>query len=274
MNRAALLIRSTFLPALALGLVFLVPGAAIAAIAQGYQASSDVQLGHLVSVDERNPKKVVPASRNNPQRLLGVAVAPGATQLSLSSSSKDEIHVATDGVVPALVSTARGDIKKGDPITVSRIAGVGRKATGPSRVVGTAEEDLNANTPGAVRRMFTDEKGQKEIVVAPIDIRIAVSDFGGQRPAPDSVTEVLTAAGAAVTGRPVAPARAIAATLIFLVGTASTTVLLYSAVRNSIIAIGRNPLARTAVYRSLAQVTGVALLLLGVSAGVAYGILR
>jgi hypothetical protein len=50
----------------------------------------------------------------------------------------------------------------------------------------------------------------------------------------------------------------------------SITVLLYGAVRNSIIAIGRNPLSRSSVLKGLLQVGLISVIILGAAGGAMY----
>ncbi len=244
-----------------------------AGITQGYKAVGQVQIGAIVSIVKPSERTVESANPTNAARLLGVAVTPSASDLALSSADAN-VQIATEGVVRTLVSTAGGNVAPGDPITVSSISGVGTKATGPARVVGTATEALDDNAAEGVKRTVTEGGKTRQVTIATIKVRIAVGDFGGQKSAPDTASALLQSVASSIAGRPIAPLRAIIATLIFLCGLTSTTVLLYSAVRNSIIAIGRNPLARSAVYRSLAQVSVLALALLLVASGIAYGILR
>ena len=72
-------------------------------------------------------------------------------------------------------------------------------------------------------------------------------------------------AGEAITGKSVSTIRLYVALVILLVTVFITGSLLYGGVRSSLIAIGRNPLAKGAVARGLVQVIilGVIIFVLG-----------
>jgi hypothetical protein len=57
-----------------------------------------------------------------------------------------------------------------------------------------------------------------------------------------------------VAGREVAAIRVLISLLILILGFISSGILLYSSVQSSIISIGRNPLSKDAVHKSLLQV--------------------
>ncbi len=64
--------------------------------------------------------------------------------------------------------------------------------------------------------------------------------------------------------------RIIIAFIIFFTTLLTVSVLLYSAIRNSIISIGRNPLSQAAVYKGLSQVFVLVLVILIVAFGSIY----
>jgi len=76
-----------------------------------------------------------------------------------------------------------------------------------------------------------------------------------------------------VAGRDVSVARVLIALLVLLAGIGSIAVVLYSSVRSSILSIGRNPLAASAVHKSLLEVSLLALGILLVMLGAVYLIL-
>jgi len=73
-----------------------------------------------------------------------------------------------------------------------------------------------------------------------------------------------------VAGKVVSPIRAVIATTILIAAIISVSVLLYGAVRTSIISIGRNPLAKTSVFKGLAQVIVIVGVILGTAAILSY----
>ena len=63
-----------------------------------------------------------------------------------------------------------------------------------------------------------------------------------------------------VAGKPVSPIRVYMSLAILVVATAISGSLIYSAVRSSITAIGRNPLSKKAIMRGLFQVVIIGLI--------------
>lgn len=244
---------------------------ALASLSQGFAAKAPIATGSLVSLDEKSSGTVVATDLNNVSRLFGVVVAPSSTSISLSNGS-GQVQVATSGTVPALVSTAGGDIRVGDYITVSPITGVGQKATGTSvRVIGTSQADFTASSVGATKTSIDVDGQKKEVAVGQLPVSIAVSSYtatdGKQSYVIPNWLQNLSNTAA---GKAVSPVRIIMAALILVIVVISCSVLLYSAVRNSIISIGRNPLARSGVIRSMLIVALIALLMLAVAAVAIY----
>ena len=239
---------------------------ALASLSQGFATATPIATGSLVSLDPKSSGSVVVADLNNAARLFGVAVAPASADISLGSGD-GQIQVATTGSAATLVSTAGGNIKVGDAIAVSSVAGVGQKAVGKSRVIGTAQADF-AGGDGSTRRTVDTGSGNKEVFIGQVPIVIAVTTYIKEDSQTYTVPNWLQRyANVLAGGRDVSPVRIIIAALILLVSLISVTVLLYAAVRNSIISIGRNPLSRGSVFKGLIQVVVVAAIILGVAIG-------
>jgi hypothetical protein len=199
------------------------------------------------------------ATTANSERLFGIAVSPSASSISLGgTSSSGQAQIATTGGASALVSTAGGDIHVGDPIMVSVVAGVGQKASGRVRVIGTAQADFTGSGQGVAKRTIEDAKGKREVSIGQIPVLIAVGTYNPEQGSQAAVPTWLQNFSNALAGKQVAPLRIIIAGLILLVSLVTVTVLLYAAVRNSIISIGRNPLSRSSVLRSLLEVILIA----------------
>jgi len=256
---------------LSMALTLMAP-AALATLSQSYASTTPIPAGSLVALDEKSPGSVVVATVNNSERLFGVVVTPSAASVSLGGSGNGQVQVGTTGSASALVSTAGGDIHVGDYIAISPIAGVGQKAVGKVRVLGTAQVDFNAGTTGTTKQTIDVEGGgKKEVTIGQIPVVIAVATYNSNTGAQDYVIPVwLQNISNAVAGKSVSPIRVIIASMILLVALVSITVLLYAAVRNSIISIGRNPLSRGSVLRGLLEVIGVAAIILIIAAGAMY----
>lgn len=138
-----------------------------------YFNTSDQSLGvgEVVALDPDNAGAVRRARPSDAASIVGV-VSIGGTRLNdnhLGNRDQDpnSINVGMVGQVPVLVTTENGDIKPGDPLTLSsHFRGRATKAIGPCRIVGYAtthfpysggekdyEEDING---GSQERLTAD----------------------------------------------------------------------------------------------------------------------
>jgi hypothetical protein len=244
-----------------------------ASLSQGYSASSDIAAGSLVSLDSKKSSTVETSTLDNAPRLFGVVVPPSSASISLSGIGSNQVQVATTGSANVFVTNAAGSIKVGDQLTVSSIAGVAEKVGDTSsRVIGTAQADFDGSGSGVTKRTITDAKGKShEVAISQIPVVIAVSTFtstSGKQPY--VIPNWLQNLSNTLAGKDVAPIRIVVAGLILLVALVCITVLLYAAVRNSIISIGRNPLSRNSVLKGLLQVMTISAGILGLAAASIY----
>jgi hypothetical protein len=245
---------------------------ALASLSQGFATSSAIATGSLVALDAKSSGSVVVADSSNVGRLFGVVVPPSSASISLSGTGTGQVQVVTSGTAAVLVSTAGGNIKVGDYVTVSPIAGVGQKVGDSStRVVGTAQADFDGSGDGITKRTVETDQGKKEVAIGQIPVVIAVStytDTAGKQTY--VVPNWLQNLSNTLAGKSVSPIRIILAALILFVAMISVTVLLYAAVRNSIISIGRNPLSKKGVLGGLLQVVAITGGIMALTAGAMY----
>lgn len=247
----------------------LMPAAALALITQGYHYSGPTLDGGLVAVDPNDSGSVVLASAGNEDRLVGVMVPPGTSEITISKSG--QVQVASSGTVPVVVSDENGEIHKGDYIAASDIAGVGVKAVNSGRVVGVAQENFSGHEPGDAKSAANGHS--VDLGQIQVSLYIGTVDLGGGT-AGAQVPATLEHWAQAVAGHQVSAVRLILAALILLGGLVSVGVILYGAVSNSFLSIGRNPLSSHSVYKGLIQVSGVALGLLAACAVGMYLVVR
>ncbi|MBW4061711.1 hypothetical protein HJC99_04040 [Candidatus Saccharibacteria bacterium] len=255
----------------ALALALVLPGVAMASLSQGYNSAGAIATGSLVALDQK-AGTVVAADTTTADQLFGVAVAPGSVSLSLGNTG-NQVQVVTTGSANVLVSTEGGKIAVGDVITVSSISGVGQKSpSGKHRIIGTAQADFDGTGADSTKATIKDSSGaSKEVSIGQIPVVIAVADYTTNAGGQDyQLPSWLQNFSNQVAGKTVAPIRIVVAGLILLVTLVSVTVLLYAAVRNSIISIGRNPLSRSSVLRGLLVVITIVLGLLAVATGAMY----
>src|SRR5205807_10146004 len=93
----------------------------------------------------------------------------------------------------------------------------------------------------------------------------------GTAPAsPYGLISDLQAFAMAVVRHQVSIAQVMVSFRIALVAIVALIPLVYGAIQGGIVAIGRNPLARESIYRSLLQVMGMALLIVVIAVGLLY----
>jgi hypothetical protein len=234
-------------------------GVGAAAIGQSFSTSdTSVTPGALMSLKKDAPNSAQLATRDTAQQLLGIV--GNSPLIELTDNSKS-VQVVTSGVSAGLVSDINGDVKTGDKITASPIAGVGMKATISTIIVGTAQADLSSVK--ASTRTLTDQSGKaQDIKVGTIPIQVNVTFFATADDTASFLPSFLRDFAKTVAGKEVSPIRVIIATVILLLAFISIAVLLYASVRSSIISIGRNPLSEVSVRKSLFQIGAISVAIL------------
>lgn len=241
---------------IALGLA---PAAASSAnISHSYQASGHILNGSIVSLDPKRSDFVQPANTTNGARLLGVAV-PSNESLLAVDATPGGVQVATSGNANVLVSTLGGDIHVGDQVSVSPFNGVGMKALPGSRIIGLAQVAFNRGTNGATPQQVTDKNGKTstiEVGYIRIGISIGTNNTSGTAENINGLQKIALT----LTGHTVSTARVTVSLVVVVVSMLALVTLIYASIYSSIISIGRNPLAKYAVFRTLGSVLGMAML--------------
>jgi hypothetical protein len=228
-----------------------------ASIGQSFTTSeTNIAPGALVSTAEGN-SEVVLSNTRNADRLAGII---GSKPLVEVSDGKGSVQVVTEGSTLGLVSDINGPVTTGDRVTASPIDGVGMKVSATGLVVGTAQADLES--VATTEHTVTDQYGNKRTVhVGAVPIRVnvvALTAQSGQPVAPAFLQNLANS----VAGRHVSAVRVLFATLIFVILFLLVTVLLYAAIRSSLISLGRNPFSEGVLRKALTQsgllVSGIA----------------
>ncbi len=245
------------------------------AVAQGYSSDSSVQTGMIVSLDTNDSQKVVPLSFNNITKMLGVVVpANNATITIGSTNATHQVFVTNYGTHEVLVSNQNGPISVGDYVTISNIAGVGMKADGnESIVLGQASGNFNGTNNVVGTTVLTGVNGQKTTVslgMVPVAISIANNPLAeGPKGLPAFLKKITKFA----TNKSVSALRVYLSMFIVLAGVILAITIIYSGVRNGLISLGRNPLAKKTISGSLIRVALFGIIIFAISLGVAYAVL-
>jgi hypothetical protein len=245
-------------------------GAVSSDISHSYHSEGGTSNGSLVSLDPKRSDYVQLANTANSSRLIGVIVAPGESLLAVDASPAT-VQVATAGTVSVLVSTLDGPIAAGDHVSVSPFDGIGIKAVPGSYVIGLAQTGLNSRSADTVTLPVTNKSGQTtKITVGYVRVSIAI----GPAPATSADLNSVQRLAQSLTGHRVATFRVVISIVIALGALFTLVTLIYASIYSSIISIGRNPLAKYEVLRTLTLVMGMALLTAGVAASIIYLLLR
>lgn len=221
-------------------------------IAQGFVTDdTGIVSGALVSLKNGSGNSVERSTTENLDRILGIA---GEGSLIELSKGEGTVQIVTTGEAVALVSDINGDVRAGDKITASPIAGVGMKALTSTVVIGTAQASLsNVDTE---TRTLTDKSGKSQTVrIGAVPIQVDKVFYEASLDEASFVPPALQDFANSIAGRHVSPIRVMIAGFLILFVFVTMIVILYSSVRSSIISIGRNPLSEGAVHKSLFRVS-------------------
>jgi len=247
--------------------------AASANISRSYHAVVSIPNGSLVSLDEAHQGFVVPADSINASKLIGV-VLPNQDSLLAIDPSNTTVQVALNGTVTTLVSTADGDIKVGDQVGTSPFEGIGMEALPGSHIIGIALTGFNAKTDGAVTEQVKDKTGgTHRIQVGYIRVAISVGT-GASTSGGGSQANFLQQLIKSLTGKTISTTRIILSLVVMVVALILLVTLVYSSIFGSIVSVGRNPLAKTAIFRTLTSVMVMAIITAAVASVTIYFLLR
>jgi hypothetical protein len=224
--------------------------ASSANISHSYKTNSNIPSGSLVSLDSKKSGYVELTEPSNASRLVGVAVDTDDSLLAVDATNLTT-QIANSGTVQALVSTANGDIVVGDQVGVSPFKGIGMRADEGTRIVGLAQSTFNSSSKGAVTRELTDKSGKKQkVTVGFVRVSIAIGTATSSKAKLNGLQKLAQD----IAGHPVSAARVVLSAAIAVIAIAALITLIYGAIYGSIIAVGRNPLAKFAIFRTLTSV--------------------
>ncbi len=224
-------------------------------VTQGYSSDEVLQRGMLVSLKDKDPTKVEPAEPDNIKRLHGLVVNANDAPVTLSSESQ-KTFVATVGRYEGLVSDQNGTIKQGDYITVSKVRGIGmRSDTKSVKIIGKALADFDGKTNVLSTTDLKDNGGvTQKVNIGRIALDIGIGANPLAKPEEVNLPGFLKRASEAIAQKTVSPLRVYISIAILVASVAIAGSMLYAGVRSSMISIGRNPLSKQSITKSLFQV--------------------
>jgi hypothetical protein len=238
---------------------------------EGYSAASALEYGTIVQLAKAGSSTVEAVSQANAGEMYGVAVDPSGLPITITNSSlQNETYVATTGTYNVLVSTQGGTIQPNSFITISSIDGVGMAAgTANTTVFGRAVQGFNGVSDGIGTETLKNSSGASlNVTIGIIPVAIQIEHNPTKPSTKVNLPKSLQRLGQAIAEKPISPVRTYLSIAIVGISTIMALVILYSGVRNGLIAIGRNPLSKGHIFRGLLAVilTSIIVLIIGLFA--------
>ena len=247
-------------------------------VIQSYTGPSSMQIGMIVQLENKATNTITALTQNNMSNMLGVIVPANSATVALTpeNNSTQQYFVASTGRYNVLVSSEDGSISSGDYITISSLDGIGMKANqNQSLVLGRATGSFNNSSVQIGTVTVTTVSGQKkQVSIGLVPVQLSISHNPLASKSVDYVPSFLAKAAATVAAKPVNAARIYLGLLTLFVSTVLTAVLLYSGIRSGMISIGRNPLSRTSIIRSLIQTVAAGLIIFIIGVFAVYLLLK
>ncbi len=230
-------------------------------VTQGYKADGDLQNGMIVQFKPGEPGVVRALNQKNELSMLGITVASSDAPVSLSDPTQNQVFVATYGEYAVLVSTQNGAIKAGDRIVISALDGVGMKADTQHQVVlGKALQDFSDTSNADSHVSLGDANFGMRVALGRVLVDVGVARnpaFSGD--ATPGVPHFLVAAARAISNKPVTALRLYAGLITLTLAIIVAGIILFAGARNGMNAVGRNPLAKKSIFRSMISVVLMAI---------------
>ena len=249
--------------------------AAAQSVVQSYGVVGSLQTGMIVELAGAGDVEAL--SQTSANKMFGVVINPTDTTVTLSSNNAaDQTFVATTGTYDVLVSNQDGVINVGDYVTISSITGIGMRAGSSDQIVlGKATQAFTGTSDSVGSDTIKQSNGHSTTIqLGRIAVNITVIRNPLLQPSQSDVPSFLQRAGQSLTNKPVSSGRVYIGLAVLIVTMIIAGSLLYGGVRSSITAIGRNPLSRKSVIRSLIQVTFTSLIVFIIGLFAVYLLLR
>lgn len=245
--------------------------AALPNISKSFKSNQSVPNGSLVSLVSSSNGYIQLANLSNAQNLVGVSTASNNSLLAVNPSS-NSVQVATSGSVNVLVSDVNGKINPGDDIAVSPFNGVGMKSSNGDRIIGAALTSFNQSTSGVSSEVAQDSSGKAHTLTigfVRINISVGIMNKNSSSFSIESIQQYVEG----VTGRQVSLTRILIGLSVAIVGLIAIVTLTYASIYGGIVSIGRNPLAKFSVFRTMTSVMGMVMFIAVVASVTVYVLL-
>jgi hypothetical protein len=239
------------------------------AVTQGYGTDSTLERGMIVRLKDGDPSKIVALNAKDIESMHGIVIDPNDAPVTISSDTT-KTFVATIGRYDVLVSDQNGPIKEGDLVTISSFNGVGMKATDEQTVIaGRALGEFNGKDGVVSSAIVKTTKGaETKVYIGRVQVDIGIARNPRLRTNQRGVPAVLQRITDSIANKPVTALKIYISLAILLISTAIAGSMLYAGIRSAIVAIGRNPLSKRSITKSLIQVilTAIIVFIIGLFA--------
>jgi co-chaperonin GroES (HSP10) len=226
----------------------------------------------IVALKTKDSTIVVPLKEDQIKSMLGVVIpaSDAAIVLTPDDAKSQQVLVARAGRFNVVVSNQNGPIKIGDYVTISSVNGIGMKAgENEEQVVGKAASDFTgtSNVIGTVKLKDTTGK-ENNIALGRVMVDLKVSNNPLFQKSADYIPGFLSKVATTVANKPVSVARIYLCMALLVLSVAISSSMMYSGVRSGMIAVGRNPLSKKSIIKSLIQtlIAGLIVFVVGVLA--------
>lgn len=243
-------------------------------VTRGYGSDEVLQRGMIVGLNKKDVNKVDSLDISRIKNILGIVVNQNDSPITISDDNQ-RIFVTTSGRYDVLVSDQQGAINPNDYITVSSLSGIGMKATEEeSDIVGRAIGRFDgSNGVVSTAKLSDSNNNERTVHIGRIQVELAI----GRNPIAKNASSApafLSRAGEAIAGKSVSAIRLYLSAFVFGLGLITAGAVLYAGIRSSIIAIGRNPLGKRNILRSLFGVITASVFIFIVSVIAVYLLLK
>jgi hypothetical protein len=241
-------------------------------VTQSYSADSSVLAGMIVRLKPHTSTTVSPLASPDIRSMLGVVVPANAAPIVLTpqAATARQVLVATAGHYGLLVSNQGGPIKSGDYLTISSLAGIGMKAGSEQpQIIGRATSDFNGTSNVIGRVPLKDNKGRTTTVaIGDITVNVQLAQNPVFQKNANSLPGFVSRLAGDSATQPAHSARIVLGIAVLVATFFVAAVVIYSGVRNGMVAIGRNPLAEISIGRGLVRtiIAGVLIFVAGMAA--------
>lgn len=224
-------------------------------VTEGFSSEAQLQRGMIIAIDKSDGTKIKAASKDTAKDTHGIIVSANDTPITLSQEGQ-QYFVATVGHFDVLVSNQNGNVSKGDYIAISAIPGIGMKAGDKDPIIAgkaMADFDPKKDIVGVVKLKDTAGK-EFEVTIARIQAQINVARNPLLKATEAELPDALKRITDSIAGKQTSPFRGYVALVVFVLSTVAAASLMYGGVRSAVISVGRNPLSKKSIMRSMIQV--------------------